>query len=722
MHLAGRVLLLTLVATAWPQAGWAQCVDSSQVNGFKVHSVKFSSLFGGVPSTLQQQLDAHRGDAYSADRAKQYMDEIDSYLNNDAVQQKYERLIANELKLSIKGAKTDLQCVEKVAPAECEKSIPGSTQCVDVSLKRYSVEIDALNSSPFFLLLPPSALTTVYDTIPRPLLALNPGFDFNIDRRFGASAGVDTATNLLDLPSLLRKNSAQPVKPPSPPSPPSPAVPGQLDVTFPVNAGNEVGAARDSESNDTKLLLKLESRKSLNKSFYDTNSKLVLKRTKAPLDVYQALALEAGFEARNVPLGEGRLRRNGGTFGFSHDVRPKSGPVKFLNLGGKYRQSSDRLFGGGSSPRDTGKENALETRAIADGSFGKGLARAAFWFDAGALDRDRGSYERIAGLFGYGKEIVIPHKKEFRKIKPPELGGAECWTSYREDPKRNEQAVGVELLAGGGRAWGSVPQQAAFFGGNASGQFLYDELSAASLTSFPSGPILRSLGQNQAGVTAGTGTAVRGGTSYWHSNLNVSVPIPGWSRPLIPHEWVTHSRMMDAVDEEFKGHVPEGAEICRDLKRVITTLVGVSGVNLLISQQARDELTDAQKQDLRLANKPNRTPEEDKRLMAAQSALAAAKAKVKPVVEDIFDREIFPVTSFIANHANLIAVKPLVLFDAAHLGLTGSAKPTRYAAGRGLQVDLVTARFEFAYVAALNRVPGDPSGHFVVRLVLRRFL
>jgi hypothetical protein len=246
-------------------------------------------------------------------------------------------------------------------------------------------------------------------------------------------------------------------------------------------------------------------------------------------------------------------------------------------------------------------------------------------------------------------------------------------------------------------------------------------LNAQSLTNFPAGAILRSLGQEQAGVLAGTAGVARGGNSYWHANLNVSLPVRAWSRPLIPHEWVSVSAPRPE-ETELSAQVPAGGLVCRDLKSTVKTLVRVSGVNLLVSQQARDLLTDEQKRDLRLANKPNRTPEEDARLAAAQQEFARDKERVQPAVDDLFAQEILPVTDFIADHANIVSVKPLVMFDAAHVGLSGSFdNRTRYGVGGGLQVDVVLARFEFGYLTGINRATGDVSGHFTGRLIMRRF-
>jgi hypothetical protein len=718
-----------LTAPACALAIRAQCVDSSQVIDFKVRSVKFRSLFGSTPKRLRQTLEAHRGEPYSSDRASAYINEIVNYRTGDPVQQKYESLIANKLKLSVKGGKTELECVRVVDPAECAKAFPGSTQCVDVTIRRYFVELDVLDSSPQLLPLPRSTLTALYAAIPRPLLALNPWIGAAQDSRFGLSAGVDTVTDLLDLHSLFAEPA--PAAPPSPgqgavapPASPTPAAAADDDLVVTVTPGGGTGCCPDEEppasanANDTKLLLRMTGQKSLSKDFYETSTGLTLERTK-PLDVFQNLALEAKFVARHLPRGEGDLLTNGAALGFATDLRLKDGPFKLLNVGGKYRWSRNRFFGAAvAAPGEVGSESGFEARVVADGNIAQGLTRAALWFDGGSLDHG-GSYRRFAALVGYGKEFALPRKKELRKISPPSLGGRECWTSLPEDSEKNQPTVGVELLAGAGRAWGDEPEYARFYGGSPPGQFLYDELSAQTLTDFPAGPVIRSLGRGQAGVASGGVT--RGANSYWHANLNVSIPVRAWSSPLIPHEWVTLSAPRPE-EAELSARIPAGGMVCRDLKATLKTLVRVSGVNLLVSQQARDLLTDDQKRDLRLTNKPNRTPDEDARLAAAQQEFARGKERVKPEIDDLFAREILPITDFIADHANLISVKPLLMFDAARTALTGGrGGRTRYGVGGGLQVNVVLARFEFGYIAGINRAPGDVGGHFVGRLIMRRF-
>ena len=719
---AGQFISLLLVLT-WASSVHAQCVDSSEVNGFRVKSIKFKTLFGAIPKELEQLLNSHRADSYSANQASKYINEIRTFYATDPAQQKYEELIAQKLKLSIKAGRTWLECVRKIDPTECQRALgSGNSSCVEVYIRRYFVDVDALDSSPYFLLFPRSALTALYGAIPRPLLALNPNLDLNHDDRFGPSIGVDTATDLLDLPKIFGKEESRtPALSPAPVEAAEPT-PGDVEIVRPTSA---TGVLRDEEPNiepekkETKLLLHLNGDKSLTRDFYLANPRLALTRTNA-LGTIQNIGLSAEFNGEHVPRGEGDFLRNAVDLGLSADVRISRGPIRLINIGGAYRYSRNRFSTEAPiSAANINSENGFESRLIADGTLAKGLLRGALWIDGGSLNGGSGSYHRLASRVGYGKDIVIPRKKEFHEISPPELGGRKCWTKFASEPKTNEPTVGIEVLAGAGKTWGNVPEYSLFYGGAAPGQFLYDELGAATLTDFPVGPILRSQGLQEAGLTLPSGGVI-GGSSFWHANVNVSIPISAWSRPLIPHEWVTVSPLRED-DEDFIGHVPAGADVCRDLKSTVKTLVGISGVNLMVNQQARDLLTDSQKQDLRLRNKENRTPDEDARLAAAEAALSSAKARVKPEIETLFRREILPVTNFIADNANLFAVKPLLMFDVARLAFSGIDDETRYAAGGGLQLDIVLARFEFGYVAALNRAPGDRRGNFVGRLVLKRF-
>jgi hypothetical protein len=718
---------LLSIATGRAAEARAECVDSSLVNGFKVRSVSVNSLFGRVPKNLRRQLERHRGEPYSADRAVVYLNEIKLFLNSDPVQQKYEKLIANKLKLSVKGTYLELECVEPVEAAECLESFAGDsaagpvTECVDVRIKHYSVEIDALNSSPYLLLFPRSAAAALYGAIPRPLLALNPAFDAAQDREFGPSVSADTSTDLLDLPRLLNRGPT-----PGSNQPPAPSRAGAADATTGdltltvteeprASRRGEPSVASGAEESDVRLLLSAKGRKSLSEAFYDTRTRLALSRTEA-LARFQKLALEVEFAAHNLPHGGGDFLRNAVALGFSTDLRLKRSPFKLISLGGRYRWSRNRFYGGGAMPSELGSENGFEARTVADGNIKKGLARVALWLDGGSQAGGRGDYRRLSAEAGYGREFVVPRKKRFHKIR---VDGRECFTPYAEDPTKNEPTVGVEVIVGAGRAWGEVPEYARFYGGNSPVNFLYDELSSQSLTAAPSGPLLRSVRQQQAGA-ATSGAARVGGTSFRHANFNVSLPVAGWSRPLIPPEWVA-VLPREADESEYEGRVAVGEPVCRDLKYMVKNAVRVSGANLLTAQRARELLSERQRRGLRLAGRTDLTPAQQTELREAQEALSAARARVGPEVSALFEREILPITDFIADQANIFSVKPLLMFDVAHLSSGDGRGRTRYGVGGGLQIDAVLARFEFGYLLGLNRAPGDERGNLVGRLVFKRF-
>jgi hypothetical protein len=62
------------------------------------------------------------------------------------------------------------------------------------------------------------------------------------------------------------------------------------------------------------------------------------------------------------------------------------------------------------------------------------------------------------------------------------------------------------------------------------------------------------------------------------------------------------------------------------------------------------------------------------------------------------------------------------MFDVGRDRMRGAIDDrTRFDAGGGLQIDLVLARIEIGYVAALRPLPGDGRGNFVARLFMKRF-
>jgi hypothetical protein len=257
-----------------------------------------------------------------------------------------------------------------------------------------------------------------------------------------------------------------------------------------------------------------------------------------------------------------------------------------------------------------------------------GFFRAAVWEDNGWSDRDFGAHQRLVARIGYAREFAIAPN----------------------------QTIGLELIAGGGKLFGDAPASRRFFGGNESGQFLYDARETPDLVAMPGGPLIRSLGEGQA-VGAGAG-GQNGGDGFWHVNLNLTVPIRPLSFPLIP------------PDDEVRSMLKNG--------------INVSGRNFLISALKQQGFSRA-------------------------DAIAEADRTLN---------EIRPATQFIIDEANFFALKPLLMFDAG--GLSGAGRDATWtAAGGGLQLTIVTAKFEIGYMHTLSGPLSGDRGNVFMRLVFQ---
>jgi hypothetical protein len=379
---------------------------------------------------------------------------------------------------------------------------------------------------------------------------------------------------------------------------------------------------------DLRLELIATGRKSLENSFYQSNADLSLARQR-PGEFIRNLAIETNYAGKEEPRGDENFSRQAFEFGGSLLLKPETKFVQTVLIGGKYRWSMNSFADNGSEKNMN--ENAFEARMIAEGRIAGGFLRGALWADAASPEKD-GAYERLAGIVGFEKEFAIAPN----------------------------QAVGVEAIAGAGRAWGA-PQYARFYGGNSDRNFLYDSLNSPSAAFFPTGPWIRSFGEGQA--LASRSQNSQGATSYWNVNLNITFPIPGLSHPLIP-------------DEEVADGVT--------LKQLLKNKAGDS-VSFYAAQLASEGL-------------------------AREEALAKARAtygEVKPAVE------------FIADQANVYSVKPLIMCDLADLDAPGGAHKVRVAVGGGLQITIVTAKLEVGYMHTAIGKPGDQSGNFLVRLVFQ---
>ena len=470
---------------------------------------------------------------------------------------------------------------------------------VDVIIRPRYVRVDLVRVGSNILPIPRAPGPTFYEHVPRPILAFNPVVGLYQDEHYGVAPTFGIATNLLALPALLGDSKL-------------PAAP----------------------NTSTRLDLTATGRKSIEHEFYDANVHLAFARERLG-EFVQRLALEANYQGKDEPQGDDTFSRQALALGGSVRLKPADGLFRTVALGARYRWSDNRFSRGPVRADDHSAENAGEVRVLGEGRAAGGFLRAGLWADAAAPEERAGTYGRVAGLLAFEREFLVAAN----------------------------QTVGVEAVLGGGRAWGA-PGYARFFGGNTDRNFLYDSLDSPAMAAFPNGPWIRSFGEGQAlAQPRGSRRGAEGATAYWHLNLNVSLPIPALSRPLIPNEEVA-----DGVT----------------LKQLLKNKAGDS-VSFYAVQLESEGLSPA----------------------AALAKARATYGEVKPAIE------------FIADFANVYALKPLLLFDVAGIEAPATGHSTRVAVGGGLQATIVTAKLEVGYMHTIVGEPGDRPGNFFARLVFQ---
>jgi len=413
---------------------------------------------------------------------------------------------------------------------------------------------------------------------------------------------------------------------------------------------------------NTKLNLALEGGKSLNEPFYASNSSLTLLRRRTGRMV-EDLALSTSFSVNQQPLAEGRHFNNAARVGGTINLRPDAKWVKGVTIAGGYRWIAHRFFNRDNTRSEETGESSFEGRALVDGRVGDGTFRAGGWLEASAPGgKDFQAYKRVAFLGGYQSEIG-----------------------------RSEQTLGLEVLAGAGRSWGKVPDYALFYGGSSLGSFLYDATDASTLLTMPRGPLLRSFGRAQAGVN-NVDRGLRGGTSYWHVNLNATVPIPQLSCPLIPA--VALSDNIPAQNNTANPcHIKRPPAGVKTLKDAMNGMVK-SGENFLF-EDITAELV-----------------EQGMDLDAAEKEAEVRTAKVF--------RQIRPAMRYLSEKGNLYALKPLFMLDIGRVSDNGiDVGRTRVALGGGVQMLIAIAKIEIGYIRTVHRLPADSRGNFVARIVFQ---
>jgi hypothetical protein len=528
-------------------------------------------------------------------------------------------------------------CATEVPANDCAAAFPAGNRCIDVLVQSTSVQLDVYDVSGNLLPVPRSNQLRFFSTIPAPLLAFNPQVNVTRDSRIGLQPSAAISTDLLSLPTTLGT---------------TPASRAQTGVTP-----------------RSQLWVALHGARSVDEPFYEAGGRLSFVR-KRPATLVDRIAVNAEFGAIREPRGVDDAAKEVLEESVDLGMRLPGSVFDRLRFGGGYRSARNHFVDVDAS-RQHLTERAFDVRLVADGQMAGGFARAATWFDRADPD-GRQAYSRWAALIGFQRELAVA----------------------------TNQSVGIESLAGIGRSVGTMPAYAGFLAGTPLASFLYDGIDGRSLSSMPSGPVLRSSGHNQLGAN-GSAAAIAG-DAYWHANLTVSVPIPRLSRPLIPAEIVSI--------------LPNGT--ARTLKDVLKNQVG-SGQELYVRSTARQRLSEDEQQALQLDSSQPLTPEERERSKRAADAYVAAQNAVRPQADRLWSK-ITPITGFIADQANLYAIKPLIMFDVARIN--SSAVPdalTRIGIGAGVQLTVVVAQFEAGYVRAVRRLDDDPPGNFVIRLVLR---
>lgn len=479
-------------------------------------------------------------------------------------------------------------------------AVPDTPGQVDIVIYPRYLRIDLFHIANNYLPVPRSPKPTFYESVPKSLLAFSPVVGFDMDRRYGPSLLLQTATDLLHL------------------SNPS--------------AGTK----------SLKLNLGLEARKSASENFYKVGSHLQALHSTVTETGF-GWEINSGFVKSLQPLGAGQYEFNQGSFQASLQRNLRSAFAKKLAFGVGLHSLSN-AFDTSLLRKVQNMEKGYSLFFVTDGLIAKGFTRLGIWFDQGFPDNSARSYQRIAGKIGY-------------------------FTSFRLKSD-GHQTFDVEATTGIGKAWGRVPVYSQFFAGNRQGNFLYESLNAATVKTLPEGPVVRSFGEKEASVLNST-TNITGGTSYWHLNLNFSIPVKRYSRPLIP-PIVINENTGATLQTKLKSLAKGSAE-------------SAIAVDLIDNKGYPDN----------------------------SQTDSLAKAMVA--------KEILPMIEFVTDRANVFAFKPMLLFDVAGLKQKGLDTKTFLAAGAGVELTVVIARFSMGYMKTLAPSSERSKGNFFLQLRFQNF-
>jgi len=346
------------------------------------------------------------------------------------------------------------------------------------------------------------------------------------------------------------------------------------------------------------------------------------------------VGLTSSFVSTRQPWGSGTRFENSVRNGFS--IRLGRPPLlRGLGFAAAHRWATDRTNGSRAT------ENAFELRSVFDYRLLGGSGRVSLLGDASKPEHAE-SYSRIAIRAGYSAEIPVARLKD-------EMGDLDA-----------VHTLGVELQVAAGRSSAATPDYALFRGGGDAGRFVFDDsLDSQLARPFISGPVVRGYGKAQ------TEAADR----YLSLGVNIAVPVPGWSKFLIP----------TSRDED-------GVTIAQRIE-----VAGLNSSEVLMSSYY--ELEEG---------------------LPASEAEMKAKADID---------SIRPAVLFLTRKAKIYSVRPLMMFDVAKIRPSpwSAAESERkykslYSAGVGLQFTIVTMRAEAGYAWNFASPDEQPAGNVIFRL------
>ncbi len=495
-----KISLVTLVAfigmlfVGFAQARQTRKCDDSILEGYKIRSVKVDARYLSISlpskgaSYLEATLDSDGGH-------NKLLQEVQQAI---ALEENRENIVGATLnqingKLStVVEVKAITQCVEVVDEDICQTEV-SQKKCVDITVFAKALRFNPNNPAESLLsAIPRSSSSTILSNVPKPLLILNPDFGVEYDKRFGLSQNVKISTNLLDLNELLEGKAVK-VK----------------SLRFDVKA---------------------EAKKSLNKSFYDSNVGISISKF-LPSRFVEKISGTAKLSNTKLPNGDAAFFQNALSLDGSVLLKPNIEFIKSVVLEGGYARENNRFISNNVVLSTRTKENGFHFRTLINSQIKRDVLRVGFWADGGKTDDSIFSYKRFAGLVGYAKDFG-----------------------------KGNQTFGLETMFGAGRVSGDIPNYAYFYGSNELKNFIYEANDSRVIQKMPEGPLIRSFGNGQAINNSGT-SLLNGSNSYWHFNFNLSVPIAKWSIPLIPNESLELPDETTSIRDLIKSQATSGEVI-----------------------------------------------------------------------------------------------------------------------------------------------------------------